>query len=170
MGKQSSLSCRRTNRLTQQFIRVDRIDCSYDVQGADPRLQIPVDSFSVGAVVPPTPGNVATTTAFSEGVFGFEVVSPDLFAFLNVNRNLLPELPFRATATCSAVGVTQAGDTLETNRLNYFLQFGDVAECCTGEPGFQNGPGTGGTLQTFGGTGGAAAAQETSQAAAAEEG
>jgi hypothetical protein len=152
------------NRLGGQFVRIDRIDCEYNVPGSD--INIPRDSFGGGAVIEATPGG-QPGDQFSEGIIGFEVVSPDLFAFLNVSRNSLPELPFRATAICAATGVTQAGDTITTNALNYFLQFGEVSECCTGQDpedsitgiddpatssgGFQLGGGSGGTLNTFGG-------------------
>ena len=147
------------NRLTSQFVRLVRIDCRYDVPGSDPGLNIPNDSFAANLVISATPA-AGPGTANSFATTAFEIVSPDLFAFLNANRLSLPELPFRATALCRAVGVTQSGDTIETNEIGMALQFGEVSECCTGQNppgevpgsssgGFQNGAGTGGNLNTF---------------------
>ena len=138
-----------TNRLSDQFVRLDRIECDYTVPGSSPALSIPLDSDAVGIVIE------AGGTAAVE----FGIVSPDLFAFLNASRNSLPELPFRAVANCQGVGVTQAGDTLVTNSLNYLIQFSEFAECCTGTGvgglgGFQTGPGTGGDLVTTEGVAG----------------
>ena len=135
------------NRLTEQFFRLDRIDCTYTVPGADPSLRIPTDSNAVGMVI----------EAGGTGATEFAVVSPDIYAFFNANENLLPQLPFRAVGTCAGVGVTQAGDTLTTNGLNLFIQFGEFAGVVTGangettgaDGGFQQGPGTGGDLNTF---------------------
>lgn len=141
------------NRLVGQFVRLDRVDCDYTIAGAS--VPIPSDSFSVGAVIESgVQGGADGQITPSTGVVGFEVVSPDLFAFLNANRSSLPELPYRANATCFAVGVTQAGDTVSTNALNYTIQFGELSECCTGlgaggGGGFQEGPGTGGDVDFF---------------------
>ncbi len=155
--------------LTTQFIRVDRIDCRYTVPGADPALRIPEDSFAAGATL-----NEIGAGGASIAILGFEIISPDFFAFLNASRNLLPLLPFRAVATCSATGVTAAGDTLTSNELNYTIQFGEASECCTGQNGevpgtlggFQGGAGTGaGVVETTSTTGNA-----TGEGAVAEEG
>ena len=137
------------NFLSEQFIRVDRIDCAYTVPGADPGLFIPDDSFAVGGTLEGT-----GTGGESVGIFGFEILSPDFFAFLNASRNSLPLLPFRIVATCSSTGVTSGGDTLTTNPLNYTIQLGEPSECCTGQSneqagilgGFQSGPGSGGDI------------------------
>ena len=140
------------NRLTEQFFRVDRIDCNYTVPGADPALRIPTDSSAVGVVLEAL-GSGGTSTIGAE----FPILTPDIYAFFNANENLLPQLPFRAIATCAGVGVTQAGDTLTTNSLNLAIQFGEVAGVVTGangettgaDGGFQQGPGTGGDINTF---------------------
>lgn len=132
------------NRIETQFIRVIRVDCRYDIEGSN--LQIPDDSFTFSTVL----GEVGSETPGAIGYAGFEIISPDIFAFLNVNQNSLPQLPFRMTVACTAVGTTQAGDTLTTNEVYYFVQFVDFAECCTGDgntPGFQTGPGSGGDIE-----------------------
>lgn len=129
------------NRLATQFIRVVRVDCSYDVQGSS--LTIPDDSFNFSTVLGGSDGgDGVANTSFS----GFEIISPDIYSYLNNNQNSLPQLPFRMTVTCSATGITQAGDVLTTNPVQYFIQFLDIEECCPGTPGFQNGVGTGGDI------------------------
>lgn len=142
------------NRLVGQFVRIDRFDCDYDVQGGS--VNVPSDSIVSGGVVESGAAVDGAPVTPSTGIFAIEVVSPDVYAFLNVNRNQLPELPFRMSVTCRGIGVTQSGDSISTNPLTYFVQFGDIAECCTanqngGDPGFQLGGATGGDLTTFGG-------------------
>jgi hypothetical protein len=138
------------NRLSRQFLRVVRIDCDYKVEGSF--INIPSDSYAFSTVLSPV-GEAGDGQApqpqegFGQTVFaGFQLLSPDIFSFLNNNRVLLPSLPFRLIATCSATGVTQGGNTMTTNPLNFSIQFVRSEECCTGGPGpgFQQGPGTGG--------------------------
>lgn len=149
------------NRLSAQFIRVTRIDCRYEVPGADPALQIPDDSIASGGVVAangpvagtpgdPQAGEGGNSTSYIE----FGIVGTDIFSYLNVNRNLLPALPFRMIVNCAAVGVTQAGDVIVTNELPIQVNFYESSECCTGTGaeglgGFQGGVGNGGTPSTF---------------------
>jgi len=123
------------NRLSQQFIRVDRIDCDYDIQGSE--LNVPSDSHSASYVLGPrviledgSGGSTADEEApdANKVYASFEVISPDIYSFLAVNQAYLPALPFRMTAVCRATGVTQAGDVLTTNRLHLLIQFVDEAE------------------------------------------
>lgn len=156
-GRRSIVFMGLQNRLATQYIRVTRIDCDYTVPGADPSLSIPSDSFNTGAVI-----SAAGTTNAAGGptagqapraFLGFNVISTDIYSFLNVNRNSLPELPFRMLMECRAVGVTQAGDVFVSNPLAFNTTFFDSAECCTGATletpgnlgGFEIAPGTGGT-------------------------
>ena len=151
------------NRMQDQFFRIVRFDCTYDVPGSSPSLVIPSDSENVSFIVNPATysednplGAVAedSTDNLPNFVYaGFEILSPDLYAFLNANRASLPELPFRMTATCRAVGVTQSGSTLATNDMTYQIQFVELTECCQGTsdadgnlvPGYPIGTGTGGS-------------------------
>ena len=141
------------NRLTNQFIRTTKMDCSYEIPGA--RIAIPDDSTTYTTVLPPavdTAGVIQTSQNFTQVI----VVSSDILAFLNLNINSLPEIPFRMIATCSVTGVSQAGDVFTTNPVHYEIEFSDLVECCTGSPddnddlGFQENPGVGGDLNTFG--------------------
>jgi len=157
------------NRLQFQFIRLDRFDCTYDVQGADPSLVIPGDSISKTFLLGPTevdpldvpqPFNEfsgdGSDVVLPQAVFlSAPAVTSDIYAFLNNNKNLLPELPFTMTTTCTAVGITQSGDVLETNPASLDILFVETAECCTGtgaegSGGFQVGTSTGGTFDSFG--------------------
>lgn len=172
-GRMVSVMLGMENRLRKQFLRVIRIDCSYDVQGADAGLSIPDDSVSIGFVLGATEndsqpldgnqaivdeaGSVSQNTDITRPqivYYAFPVVSTDIFAFLNNNINRLPQLPFTMTATCYGVGITEAGDVLETNPVSLPVIFSDQAECCTGTGtdgggGFQNGVGTGGEFNSF---------------------
>ncbi len=139
------------NNLAQQTFRATRIDCDYDVPGSS--IAIPSDAHPAGIVLAPTNVEGGATPGFAQfGCFVFEIVSPDLFSFLNNNINSLPQLPFRMNATCSVTGITQAGDTITTNPVSQVLQFYDVAE--GNPPTFNQGPGTGGTFTTDGDNGG----------------
>lgn len=135
------------NNLAQQTFRATRVDCSYDVPGAN--IAIPNDSHPAGIVLAPTEADGGEIEGFGQyGCLVFEAVSPDLYSFLNVNQNSLPQLPFRMNASCSVTGITQAGDTITTNPVSQVIQFYDVAE--GNPPTFNQGPGTGGTFTTDG--------------------
>ena len=148
------------NRLSEQFIRATRVDCSYDVQGADIGLAIPDDSVSKSFVLGAT-DTTEDNFAGDENVrpqaffMSVPVVTTDIMSFLNVNRNSLPELPYTLTATCEVVGITEAGDVLTTNPVSLSVLLTDVSECCTGTGvegagGFQLGLGVGGGISSFG--------------------
>lgn len=148
------------NRLATQFIRVVRIDCSYEVPGAS--IQIPNDSYNSSFVISAAGGgdNVVNGNVVepAEAWVGFNVLSTDLFSYLNVNRASLPALPFRMTATCKGVGVTQAGDVLYTNDLVFPMTMVEESE----------GPNSSvGTIAAASAAAAAAAAEAAAAAAAA---
>ena len=141
------------NHLKSQYIRVTRIDCDYDLQGADPSLSLPSDSFNVTSVVAAAggdddQGSGIETTGESKAFIQFFMVSPDVLSYLAVNQNLLPELPYRMTAMCRAVGVTQAGDLIVTNDAPYTILFAEMPEGLQIVGGFDTGPGTGGDVSS----------------------
>ena len=125
------------NNLSNQFIRIVRVDCSYEIPGGS--VTVPDDSQLIPGIVEALGG---------QALIGFALVSTDIFSFLNNNQNFLPQLPFRMFVTCSVTGVTQAGDTITTNPISARVNFVDQTECCPGEPnpGFQIGTGSGGTI------------------------
>lgn len=154
------------NRLATQFLRVVRIDCSYDIPGAS--ITIPDDSYNVSLVIKATGDALddpsQPTINGTAGYIQYNILSTDLFSYLNVNRNSLPALPFRMTATCHAVGVSQAGDVFEANELVFPITMVEAASCCTGgtggageDPGLnggnEGGTGNGGGITFDDGTG-----------------
>jgi len=168
------------NRLSNQFIRLERIECSYSIPGASTLFNIPDDSFNTAVIISaspvstgdgttdggtttagplPVPSDGTTSTDSGSAAFAaFDLVSPDIISYINVNRNQLPELPFRLNTTCHAVGVSQAGDVFVTNELQFQVNFFDQAECCTGSTIEQgdtagNVPNDDGGFQTDGSTG-----------------
>lgn len=135
-----------SNNLSSQFINVRRVECEYEVPGADASLVFPSDSFNVGLTIQSS-GDGGT----SEGYIGFPVVGMEIYEFINVNKNSLPIPPFDLQVTCRAIGVTQAGDTLASNDQYLFVEFYEIPECCTGDGvddggGFQIGEAAGGDL------------------------
>ncbi len=155
-GLQTTVFMGLRNNLSRQFIRLVRIDCDYSVEGSF--ISIPSESYASSTVLGATPtdgaaGGVTTGALGNISYFGFQILSPDIYSFINNNKASFPELPFRMTAICSATGITQSGDVLTTNPLNYFIQFVENSECCSdfngdGNPDFQTGNGTGGDLIT----------------------
>lgn len=147
------------NRLTAQFIRTIGANCSYTVPGSDPTFEIPDDSYFFTTVLGPA-ASATQEAAASEGLpntvfVQIVIVSASNIATLSVNKNRLPALPFRMLVECDVTGVTQAGDTITTNVVNYQVIFAELPECCaagTSDPGFQIGAGTGGDFAgtTFG--------------------
>ncbi len=170
-GRQTFLLMGLQNRLTSQFLRLQRTDCSYEIQGSDPGFQIPNDSTAISFLLGPQTTDAATSedeNVLPQVVFyPVDLITTDIYAFLNNNRSHFPELPFNMTVTCTATGITQAGDELTTNTINFPITMTDTAECCTGtgaqgNGGFQIGTGSGGNPVTFSGGG---AETETVEAA-----
>lgn len=146
------------NRLTNQFIRVNRVDCEYNVQGSS--VSIPSDSYSTGVVL----GGRNEEAPDGTDPFGDDALvrpqaafisvpalSTDVYSFLNVNQSSLPATPYTLTAICTAQGITQGGDVITTNELTLPITVLENAECCTGvgaqgQGGFQQGVGSGGTI------------------------
>lgn len=122
------------NYMAEQFIRTERLECSYWIPGAS--VAIPDDAFPVSKVIPASPGalpapgidlpgGAATVTKAGAGdenvsywCIWVPVVSADLEQYISNNQNYFPQTPFDMTATCHFVGVTQAGDVVETNDIS----------------------------------------------------
>ncbi len=182
------------NRLSNQFIRLERVECSYAIPGASPLLAIPDDSYNTAAVISASPSSDDRDPDTGEAVplptdggsrlfYGFTILSPDLISYINVNRNLLPELPFRMNVSCRGVAVAQSGDVLISNDVLFEVRFVDQAECCTGasgetigdDGGFQSGTGSGGGIvfedgTTSNGGGGAGAGATVEEGSGIEAG
>ncbi|RIL12176.1 MAG: hypothetical protein DCC75_00900 [Proteobacteria bacterium] len=115
------------NNLSNQVIRTDRALMSYYIDGAE--LQPPSTTVAFSSILAPAApdGSSSLPPGFGNGqtvVYGnFPIVPSDIMAWLNLNRALLPELPFHMTVTVTISGVTTAGDRLETNSATYTVQF-----------------------------------------------
>jgi len=135
------------NRLTEQFINVSRVDCDYDVPGGS--VAVPSDSFALALNLAPrvTGDDDAAVSGGSQAFAGFELISPDILAFLNASINSLPELPFRVVINCRAVGVSQAGDQFVTNDI--FFQWRLIEDPLVTTPA-SGGNDLGGSFESFG--------------------
>lgn len=147
-GRRDRILIGTENRLSAQYIRQTRIDCSFEVPGSN--LSIPGTStvsgrilspavFDDGDNVPtiPQPNPDATVEEGGRAQFWFATVNlipTDIYAFLNNNSNSLPQLPFLMNVDCVAVGVTQAGDILETNAVSIPVTFFDESDVVSSEP------------------------------------
>lgn len=123
---------------TVSVIRVRRVLLNYFIEGAT--TQPPVTSLPIGVVLapgssnpnsslPPTPGTGGGTGGESDipapgNIACAEtlVVPPDIQAYLNFNRNSLPALPYTMHVEMRVAGITSAGDEIESNPLDYFVQ------------------------------------------------
>ena len=184
-GKLYTLYMGITNRLTSQFMRMRRIDCRYEVPGADDGLKIPTDSYVLGGIVTASPSTTAGASSSSSaggqqgggtggaggqqqvpgtGFFGVQILSPDIVSFFNNNKNSLPPLPYQIIASCTAVGTSSAGNTYESNPLDLTIQAVDVSEYNerVGVNGGVSSPGSGGTPGVSNGGGSGAGAGSSS--------
>ena len=137
------------NRLQNQFIRLERIDCTYSVPGANAGFAIPDDSFFSSTVLgAQPPGNIGGSSVFSTGIGSltgaggdadfesddelvrpqvvfttFPIASAELVQFLNLNGGSLPPPPFTLDSMCRGIGITQAGDVLTSNPVSFPVNF-----------------------------------------------
>ncbi len=109
-----------------QGINLDRVDLSYRVNGAS--LAIPNDVFALSVRLGPSseqePQN--PSTAFRQVI----IVSQRIFKFLNDNSSRLPDPPFSMVASATAVGTTDSGDVVRTNRVTYQVEFSAQSGGC----------------------------------------
>lgn len=111
------------NNLAGQLIRTETAFLEYVVAGAT--AQPPSTVFPLNTVLGPAsgtnssslpPGAAALPSRSSQEI---AVVTPDVLAWINLNRTSLPELPFTLNVIVRVRGVTSAGDVIETNELVY---------------------------------------------------
>jgi len=103
------------SRLSEQFLTVNRVECSYSASAADQSLIIPNRTNPTGLVLGGTDGLDSGTS--NSGLAEVTVIDPEIFGFLRANAGLLPRLPFNVLASCAAIGVSQAGDIFTSNSL-----------------------------------------------------
>ncbi len=118
------------NNLSSQGFRLQRIFLRFFVEASDE--QPPETTVAIGAVLGPAgtaevlPGEDVQDGTLPDGfndlpnsalVSAF-VIPPEIKSWLNLNRDLLPEPPYSLTIEAFGIGITTAGDQLETNPLS----------------------------------------------------
>jgi|GEM_PF-5728067 len=144
------------NNMREQYIILKKIVCDYTIPSLSGHsLPVLRDEFPEGAVL----GSIADEENSSGGTaneeYGarrqsleFTVYSDNLIQYLNLNQNLIPKPPFTITPSCWGVGVTEAGDVMESNRLSYYILVYEPSDPNSVDP-INQGPGTGGTLDSY---------------------
>jgi len=99
---------------------------SMNVVGVEVKIVIPgavinpvtTDFVDIGIRLGPAQvaiGETATNEAFAQTLF----VSSDVIAFLNQNPSLLPQKPFTMNIVMKLRGISDSGDTFESNEFTY---------------------------------------------------
>jgi hypothetical protein len=106
------------NNLSTQFISLRRALISYRVVGASDAAQPPSTSVALNGTLFPVVVSADGTPASSEDnenvtYSEIPIVTTDVLDFINFNRDSYG-LPFTLEVTITGVGVTSAGDTIET--------------------------------------------------------
>ena len=124
------------NNLVGQGVRTQRAFLSFYVEGS--QIQPPDTTQALATVLGPVAASddtdsntssVASTlpdgwsSIANQKYVETYIVPPDIMAWLNLNRNDLPELPFTMTVHMYVTGLTTSGDRLDTNPVDYFVQF-----------------------------------------------
>jgi hypothetical protein len=123
------------NNITSQFLRVDRLEMDYFIEGAS--IQPPSTLVAVTTILGASPGDTLTGGSSSSSSGGgtttqedtstvyasFPIVPPDVMAWLNFNRASLPELPFTMIASVRASAVGSSGARYDSNEGSYFIIF-----------------------------------------------
>ena len=123
------------NNLSGQFVRSQRAELSFFIPGAS--VQPPSTNVGAGAVISPlAPPGADAGGGFDSSLppsFGADdcnrgyttiaVVPADIRAWVNLNRNSLPEAPFPMVVDVTISGVTSAGDHIDSNTAEIFVEF-----------------------------------------------
>ena len=103
----------------EQSVNVQTVEVEIFIPGAQLNNPVVTDSIPLPLSLPPASidddGNRTPTKTFAQTVF----VAPDVLAFLNQNQTLLPDPPFDMTVVMTITGVSDSGDTFETNEVSY---------------------------------------------------
>jgi hypothetical protein len=126
------------NDLTEVAVNVQRVLLSYYIAGAEvqpPDTSAPFFAFlepdregrtgdtsrgqSGGSSLPPVLNpEEPRTNSVAEAV----ILPPSIITWMTSNSNLLPTPPYTLEVMVTARGTTTAGDVLETNTANYFIE------------------------------------------------
>lgn len=129
------------NNLDGQFIRTDRMLFSFEIEGAEAQPPSTVQPFS-GIVGPGSNSGSSSSSSSSADaassarsslppnftnantLYGNVPVVPlEVMQWINFNRSSLPELPFTMVVTASISGITSGGDRLDTNPMQFIVEF-----------------------------------------------
>ena len=111
-------------------IRTQRAFVSYHIDGAS--VQPPATTFPMGIVLGPEPTAYANNpnslppgfaTIPNQSKANGPIVTPDVLEWIVFHKDQLPELPFIMTATTYVSGLTTAGDSVETNPIDFVVEF-----------------------------------------------
>ena len=109
-----------------QGLQVERVDITYRISGGS--LALPTDSFPVSRRLGPSSGQEPNNPP--TGTTQILLVSPQVMELLRNSPNQLPPTPFTLIVNARAVGISDAGDTFETNRVAYTVLLGDDENGC----------------------------------------
>ncbi len=111
-------------------IRTQRAFVSYHIDGSS--VQPPATTIPMGLVLGPEPTAYASNPSSLPAGFANipnqnkangPIVTPDVLEWLNFNKSQLPDLPFIMTATTYVGGITTAGDYVESNPIDFVVEF-----------------------------------------------
>ncbi len=105
-----------------QSVNVQHVDVQVSIPGAKLSNPIVTDRVALAVTLPPVTiddqGVRTGAKTFAQTIF----VPPDVIAFLNQNRTLLPVFPFTMNVTMTITAIADTGDTFETNSVTYTVQ------------------------------------------------
>jgi hypothetical protein len=119
------------NNMCTQGVRIDRALIRYTIAGST--MSVPSTTVPVSGIFPPAECEDAPDSSLPDGFGGgrsnralliFDSVSADVWEFLSVNRNNLPETPFTMEAEVVISGVTTSGQRIESNPMTLDIKVG----------------------------------------------
>lgn len=122
------------NNLSGQFIRTERVFLEYNIPGAT--RQPPSTSEVSTQTISPFNGedgegssiNTTLPGGFAQAdcnkTYGqFWVVAPEVMQWISLNRNALPEPPFKGSVRVTVTGISSSGDRYTTNPADLEIVF-----------------------------------------------
>jgi hypothetical protein len=103
-------------------VNVQFVDVEIFIPGAKLANPVSTDRVALSITLPPATvdeqGVRTEAKTFAQTVF----VPPDVIAFLNQNRSLLPQFPFSMNIRMTITAIGDTGDDFETNQVTYTVQ------------------------------------------------
>jgi hypothetical protein len=102
-----------------QSVNIQQVQVEIYIPGAVLSNPVVTDSVPLPITLPPAAVDVdgirTPSKSFSQTIF----VRPDVLAFLAANQTLLPPLPFDMTVVMTVTGISDSGDSFDTNEISY---------------------------------------------------